>query len=284
MHFETMNIGGRQFDFKHAYVVGILNVTPDSFSDGGQYYDPQKAVEHCLKMIDEGADIIDIGGESTRPGSKPVSVRDEIERVLPIIKRVRKKTDIPISIDTTKAAVAEAAVGEGANLINDVSGLRFDSALARTAAGLRMPIVLMHSRKKPEDMQKEVHYNDLFSEIVDELKQSILIARESGIPMENIIVDPGIGFAKTAGNNIEILSDVSFLAPLGRPIMVGPSRKSFIGIMTGADVENRIGGTAAAVTAAVLGGANFIRVHDVGIMKQAAVIAFSMRQCHTGGN
>jgi dihydropteroate synthase len=279
MMFESMKIGSHTFDFTRPYIVGVLNVTPDSFSDGGRYRDPERAVERGLEMVEEGADIIDIGGESTRPGSRPVSGPEEIERVVPVIARLRREADTPISIDTTKSHVAEAAVEAGASMINDVSGLRSDPALARLAASGSIPIVLMHSRKTPEDMQQDIHYDDLFAEILGELKASVRIACEAGVCMSSIIVDPGIGFAKTAMQNIEILSRLGFLASLGRPVMVGPSRKSFIGAVTGADVGNRAGGTAAAVAAAVMGGASFLRVHDVSMMKQAAAIAFSIREC-----
>ncbi|MFH1435844.1 MAG: dihydropteroate synthase [Pseudomonadota bacterium] len=277
---EPLTVGNRIFDFKRPYIVGILNITPDSFSDGGEHASPEKAASRCLEMVEEGADMIDIGGESTRPSSRSVSAEEELERVLPVIRLIRKKTDIPVSVDTTKASVAEAAVGEGADLVNDISGLRFDPAMARTAARLEVPIVLMHSRKAPSDMQKDVHYDDLFGEVSAELSEAIRAAQDAGVPGSCIIVDPGIGFAKTAQHNVRILGDVGFLASLGKPVMVGPSRKSFIGAYTGAEVHDRLGGTAAAVTAAVLGGAHFLRVHDVKVMKQAAMIAFSMRDCN----
>jgi dihydropteroate synthase len=282
MAVESMTIGDRIFDFKTPYVVGILNITPDSFSDGGRFDSPEKAVEHCMRMVEDGASIVDIGGESTRPGSRPVTAEEEIDRVVPVIGLIRKKSDVPISIDTTKPEVAEAALAEGADMINDVSGLRFAPALARVAAMRGVPIILMHSRKTPDVMQKDVRYEDLFGEILEELKGSIEVALDSGIPRSSIIVDPGIGFAKTAMHNIQVLAKLGFLASLHLPVMVGPSRKSFIGAMTGAEVHDRIGGTAAAVTAAVMGGANFLRVHEVAVMKQAAMIAFSMRECNTG--
>ncbi len=279
MPLEPLKIGSRIFDFKRPYIVGILNVTPDSFSDGGENDSPEKAASRCLRMVEQGADMIDIGGESTRPGSRSVSAEEEIERVLPVIRLIRKKTDIPVSVDTTKAGVAEAAVAEGADLVNDISGLRFDPAMARTAARLEVPIILMHSRKTPSDMQEDVRYEDLFGEISAQLDEAVRAAQDAGVPGSSIIIDPGIGFAKTAEHNARILGNVGFLASLGKPIMVGPSRKSFIGATTGADVHDRLGGTAAAVTAAVLGGAHFLRVHDVTVMKQAAMIAFSIREC-----
>jgi len=284
MSLAPMHIGGVAFDFSRPYIVGILNVTPDSFSDGGSYYDAEKALDRGLAMVEEGADMIDVGGESTRPGSRPVDTEDEKRRVIPVIGLLRRHVRVPISVDTTKAGVAEAALAEGANVINDVSGLRFDPELAAIAARSSVPLILMHSRKTPSDMQEDVHYDDFFGEVLGELKASMAEAVRMGVDESRIIVDPGIGFAKTVEHNLRVLSNLGFLARLGRPVMVGPSRKSFIGRITGAGVEDRMGGTAAAVTAAVMAGANFLRVHDVGIMKQAARIAFSMKRCHTVEN
>jgi dihydropteroate synthase len=284
MALAPMRIGGTSFDFSRPYIVGILNVTPDSFSDGGAYLDAPRALDRALAMVEEGADIIDVGGESTRPGSRPVDADEEKRRVVPVIAMMRRSTPIPISVDTTKAAVAEAALADGANMINDVSCLRFDPGLAAVAARASVPLVLMHSRKTPSDMQEDIRYDDLFGDVLAELKASMAEAVRLGVDESGIIVDPGIGFAKTVEHNLQVLANLGFLARLGRPVMVGPSRKSFIGKLTGDGVENRTGGTAAAVTAAVMAGANFLRVHDVSIMKQAARIAFSMKQCHTGKN
>lgn len=284
MSLAPMQIGGVTFDFSRPYIVGILNVTPDSFSDGGAHFDAEKALDRGLAMVEEGADMIDVGGESTRPGSRPVDAEEEKRRVIPVIGLLRRHLRVPISVDTTKAGVAEAALAEGANVINDVSGLRFDPELAAAAAKASVPLILMHSRKTPTDMQENVHYDDFYGEVRQELKASMNEALRMGVDESAIIVDPGVGFAKTVEHNLRVLSNLEFLAPLGRPIMVGPSRKSFIGKITGADVGDRRGGTAAAVTAAVLAGANFLRVHDVTMMKQAAQIAFSMKQCHTGEN
>jgi dihydropteroate synthase len=283
MHLPPMKIGSRTFDFDRPYIEGILNVTPDSFSDGGRHHDRARAIERGLEMVREGADLLDIGGESTRPGAAPVPAGEELGRVVPVIRGLRRETDIPISIDTTKPEVAQAAVAEGADLINDISGLRFDPSLADLAARLGVPMVLMHSRKTPELMQKEVHYDDLAGEILEELRACIRAAVSRGVAPSSIIVDPGIGFAKTADHNLRVLADLSFLEPLGRPVMVGPSRKSFIGAVTGAGVGGRLGGTAAAVAAAVIGGANFLRVHDVSMMKQAADVAFAMLQARGKG-
>lgn len=282
MTFEPMNIGSRTFDFSRPYIVGIINVTTDSFSGDGMAREPERAVERALEIVEAGADMVDMGGESTRPGAGSVPAREEIDRVVPIIKRLRRHTDVPVSIDTTKPQVAEAAVGEGADLINDVSMLRFGPELAVTAARLEVPLILMHSRKKPADMQEHVHYDDLFGEVRGELKAAMDTAMKNGVERSSIIIDPGIGFAKTVEHNLEIMSNLGFLSVLGRPIMVGPSRKSFIGKITGAGVDDRLGGTAAAVAVSVMEGANFLRVHDVAVVGQAAKIAFSLKECHTG--
>ena len=276
MVFEPMQIGKRSFDFKRPYVVGILNVTPDSFYDGGKYFSVDLAVERGLKMVAEGADIIDVGGESTRPGSKFVSPEEEIRRVVPVIEKLSRQTDVPISIDTTKSIVAREAISSGACMINDISGLRFDPEIAQVAREFGVPLVIMHSRETPEKMQENVHYDNLQKEILEELERSIKIAISYGVSKNSIIVDPGIGFAKTAKQNLEIIWHLDFLSRLQRPILIGPSRKSFIAVITGASAEERIGGTAAAVAIAISKGANFVRVHDVFIMKQVMDVAFAM--------
>jgi len=276
MVFEPMQIGKRSFDFKRPYIVGILNVTPDSFYDGGKYFSVEIAVERGLKMVAEGADIIDVGGESTRPGSKFVSPEEEIQRVVPVIEKLSRQTDVPISIDTTKSIVAREAISAGASIINDISGLRFDPGIAQVAREFGAPLILMHSRKTPESMQQNVHYNNLQKEIVEELEKSIQIAISYGVSRNSIIIDPGIGFAKTAEHNMEIIGHLDFLNRLQRPILIGPSRKSFIAAITGAPAEERLGGTAAAVAIAISKGANFVRVHDVSIMKQVMEVAFAI--------
>jgi dihydropteroate synthase len=277
-------IGSRTFDFARTYVMGILNVTPDSFFDGGAHFEKDRAVEQVERMLAEGADIIDVGGESTRPGSQPVGPEEEKRRVVPIIETIRECSDVPISVDTTKAEVALAAVQAGADLINDISGMRFEPRLARIAADHGLPMVLMHSRHTPETMQRSVHYDDLRAEIVAELEAGIRKASAYGVPRERIIVDPGIGFGKTPGHNLEILATPGFLDELMCPVLVGPSNKSFIAAVTDAPVDQRTGGTAAAVTAAVMGGAHFVRVHDVATMVQVTRVAHAMsRACHGGG-
>jgi len=258
--------------------MGILNVTPDSFFDGGRYADGSSAEAQAMRLVEAGADVLDVGGESTRPGSRPVDGAKEMARVLPVIGAVRKRSDIPISIDTTKSAVARAALDAGADAVNDISGLRFDPGIADLAAERSAPLVLMHSRAVPETMQRNVDYADLFAEILRELEASVDLAVSRGVVRETIIVDPGIGFGKTAGHNLSILASPGFLAPLGLPVLVGPSNKSFIGAVTDAPVEERTGGTAAAITAAVLAGVHMIRVHDVATMRQVASIAEAIRK------
>lgn len=254
-------------------IMGVLNVTPDSFSDGGRYLDPERAVARGLEMIEQGAEMIDVGGESTRPGSRPVDESEELRRVVPVIERLAANEEALISVDTTKPPVARAALEAGAGMINDVSTLRQGDELAETAAAGGAELVVMHSRKRPEDMQDEIRYEDIVREVSQELEEAARRAERAGVPPDRIWIDPGIGFAKTAEHNVELLARIGDLAALGYRVIVGPSRKSFIGRLTGAPVDDRLGGTAAAVTAAVMGGARAVRVHDVGMMKQAAAIA-----------
>jgi len=267
-------------------IMGVLNVTPDSFSDGGHWLDRKAAVEHGLRLVEEGADIIDVGGESTRPGSTGVPEDEELERVLPVVRSLAERCGgVLISVDTTKPRVAREAVAAGAGMINDVSTLRGGDELARIAAECEVDLVIMHSRMTPADMQRDPRYGDLLAEVSGELLEAAGRALRAGVPRERIWLDPGIGFAKTAAQNVELLSRTRELAGLGHPLMVGPSRKSFIGSLTGAPVHDRLGGTAAAVAAAVLGGARAVRVHDVAVMRQAAIVAheLSVRRPNRGG-
>ena len=252
--------------------MGILNTTPDSFFNGGRFDSESAAVERCLCLAEQGSDIIDIGGESTRPGSAPVSVEEEISRTVPVIRRVVEKLRIPISIDTQKAAVARAALEAGASMINDVSALG-DPDMAATAVEYRVPVVLMHMQGTPQTMQERPEYDDVIDDIKSFLNERINYAVRKGIDEKSIIVDPGIGFGKTLGHNLEIFHRLDELLELGRPLLVGPSRKSFIGMITGAGVNDRLFGTAAAVVASILKGADIIRVHDVKEMSEAAAIA-----------
>lgn len=260
--------------------MGILNVTPDSFSDGGLFVDPEKAVAHGLRMVEEGADVVDVGGESTRPGSAPVAAAVEIERVLPIIRALKARADVAVSIDTKKPEVAEAALAAGAEIVNDVSGLRYDPRLAAVAAKAGAALVIMHSRGTPADMQSNpahLEYADVVQDVAAELATAVEVALAAGVSRERIWLDPGIGFAKTAAQNLELIARLAELAAAGYPLLVGPSRKSFIGAITGARAGERTGGTAAAVAIAVLNGARAVRVHDVAVMRQAALIASALR-------
>jgi dihydropteroate synthase len=257
--------------------MGIVNATPDSFSDGGRFLAPDAAVEQALRLAAEGADLVDVGGESTRPGAPPVAADEEIRRVVPVIERLRARgLAVPISVDTTKAAVARAALAAGADLVNDVSGLA-DPELGRVVAEARVPAVLMHTRGTPADMQSRAIYADVTAEIAAELRAVLDRAVAAGIDPDVVILDPGVGFAKTAEQNLELLARIGELHALGRPLLVGPSRKSFIGKLTGAPVEDRLPGTVAAVTACVLAGVELLRVHDVGACRQAAVVAAALR-------
>ncbi len=255
---------------KRTYVMGILNVTPDSFSDGGKFISVKDAVAQADRMIKDGADIIDIGGESTRPGAKKVSEQEEIKRTIPVIKELKKR-NIIISIDTRKSGVAYAAIKAGANIINDISGLKFDKNMAKTAANLKVPVIIMHMRGNPENMQKNTQYSDIIADIMAELDKSIKIAQNAGI--EKIIIDPGFGFSKTPEQNLEILKRLKEFKSLGLPILIGTSRKSTIGHVLGLPPAKRLEGTIATVVVAILAGADIIRVHDVLEMKRAAKMA-----------
>jgi dihydropteroate synthase len=249
--------------------MGVLNLTPDSFSDGGLDRSPEESVARGLALFEAGADIVDVGGESTRPGGAArVSAEEELRRVVPVIRGLRERGGGPISIDTTKAEVARAALDAGADLVNDVSGLRFDPALARVAAASRVPVVIMHLRGDFEGMHREPSYHDVMGEVVSELKGALRRGVEAGLEEEQAIVDPGIGFAKAADHSLEVLRRLPELEALGRPVMVGPSRKSFIGKVLDLPVGERLIGTAAAVAASVFGGAHLVRVHDVREMVQ----------------
>jgi len=262
---------------KRTLLMGILNVTPDSFSDGGLFFDKEKAVAHGLRMVEEGADIIDIGGESTRPGSKPLELEEELRRVIPVIESLAKEIDVPISIDTYKSGVAQRAIEAGAEIINDISGLHFDPGLAQVAAKEDVPIVLMHIRGIPETMQKNVHYDSLFSEILHYLKESIQMAESAGLDPQRIIIDPGIGFGKTVEDSLLIIKNLYEFRVLGKPILLGTSRKSFIGKILSAEAGDRLEGTLSSIAIGVLNGAHIIRSHDVLQAKKAIAVADAIR-------
>ncbi|HET6923271.1 MAG TPA: dihydropteroate synthase [Anaeromyxobacteraceae bacterium] len=277
MTWPPLRIGSRVFAPPGPYLMGVLNVTPDSFSDGGRFLDPAAAVDRALQLAGEGADLLDVGGESARPGARPVPAEEERRRVVPVLERLAALGfAAPISVDTSKAEVARAALAAGAALVNDVSSLA-DPEMARVVAGAGVPVVLMHMRGTPADMQSRARYRDVVGEVKAELAAALARAAAAGVSPERTILDPGIGFAKDAGHSVRILARLVDLAALGRPLLVGPSRKSFVGQVTGAPVEERLPGTLAAVTAAVLGGATFLRVHDVAAARQAARVAAAIR-------
>ncbi|HEX4543653.1 MAG TPA: dihydropteroate synthase [Candidatus Acidoferrum sp.] len=259
-------------------VMGVLNVTPDSFSDGGKFLDAGSAIEHALVMERAGADLLDIGGESTRPGSSATPAKEELARILPVLQGLRSMLKIPISIDTQKFEVAEAALDAGAEIINDISGLKSDPRLAELAARRRVPLILMHMRGEPRTMQKAAFARDVIKDVAQGLKKSLAIARKAGVAKSQIILDPGIGFGKNFAQNYELLEKLPQLAKLGYPLLVGTSRKGFLGATLAHDgkpapPEERIWGTAATVTASVLNGAHIVRVHDVPEMVQVARVA-----------
>lgn len=259
------------------HIMGILNVTPDSFSDGGKFFRFEDAVDQGMRMAEEGADIIDVGGESTRPGSDPLPLEEELSRVIPVIDSLSKKTDVPVSIDTYKSEVARRALDAGAQAINDISALRFDPKMRKVAAESKVPIVLMHIKGTPKNMQKDPSYENVIGEITGYLKESIGMAQDAGIAKEKIIIDPGIGFGKRVQDNLNILKNLQEFSILGCPIMIGCSRKSFIGRILNLPTEERLEGSLAALTVAVINGANMVRVHDVKESKRVVELVDAIR-------
>ncbi len=259
-------------------IMGILNVTPDSFFDGGRYMDLDIAVKKAVEMEEDGADIIDIGGESTRPGADTVLLEEELARVIPVVKELSKaKLKAPISVDTTKAEVARQAVEEGAEIINDVSAFGFDPLMAEVAAHYKTPVVLMHMRGRPENMQYNTHYNDIFLEMYGYFLDRINYAVETGVKRESIAIDPGIGFGKDFHDNLALIKGISRFGTLGRPVVLGVSRKSFIGHVLGLSEKERIEGTAAAVAVGAWEGSHIMRVHDVKEMKRVAAMVDAIK-------
>lgn len=255
-------------------IMGIINATPDSFSDGGRFPTAEAAVEEGLRMVEDGADMIDIGGESSRPGSDPIPEEEELRRVIPILRGLAGRISVPLSIDTMKAAVARAAITEGAEIVNDISSMNNDVQMPDVVAEAGAAVVLMHMRGVPKTMQTgDLTYRSLCGEVISFLKERIAAAAKRGIAPAQIMVDPGLGFGKTAMDNVRLITHLRELTLLGRPIVAGPSRKSFIGQVTGGGPQERIEGTAAAVTAAILNGSRVIRVHDVKTMKKVAAMA-----------
>jgi len=266
---------------KRTLVMGVLNVTPDSFSDGGNFFAPNCAAAQALAMQRDGADIIDIGAESTRPGSLGISAAEELRRLLPVLEALRGKLKIPISVDTQKAAVAKVALGAGAEIVNDISGLRSDPELARVAARHGAPIILMHMRGTPRRMQQGPFARDVMKDVLGGLRRSIAAARKRGVPKSQIVIDPGIGFGKSFSQNYELLAKLPELGNLGCSLLVGTSRKGFLGATLAkngksAPIEERVWGTAATVAASILNGAHIVRVHDVAEMVQVARVTDSI--------
>lgn len=259
--------------------MGILNVTPDSFSDGGRYLDPARAEQQALKLQDEGAHFIDIGGESTRPGSKPVGAREEIRRILPVLKRLSKKIKIPLSVDTYKYDVAAAALDEGAVIVNDITALSGDRRMAKLVARHGASVVLMHMQNLPATMQNNPQYGEVTKEIVAYLKKAVKVALDAGILKNRIAVDPGFGFGKTQEHNLRILCELREFAGLKLPVLVGLSRKSFIGQLSGAPAEKRLPGSLGAAAVAIQQGAHILRVHDVAAHRQLAAIIDRAQVC-----
>jgi dihydropteroate synthase len=256
--------------------MGVLNVTPDSFSDGGSFVEPAAAADRAFGMLEEGADIVDVGGESTRPGASPVTAEEEWSRVGPVLERLID-FPVPISIDTTKSEIAHRAVDHGAAIINDVSGLRFDAQLGSLAAERRAGLVLMHMRGTPRTMQDDVEYSDLIADVRAGLASSLELALEAGCETHQIVLDPGLGFGKSAEGTLALLNRLPELGSLGRPILVGPSRKAFIGRLLDASPEYRVEGTIAACVVALIRGARIFRVHDVAAVRKALTVADAIR-------
>lgn len=270
---RTIRIAGRTL------VMGVINMTPDSFSDGGAIASAEAGLRQAVRLIGEGADILDVGGESSRPGANPVPVKEELRRVIPLIRRITRETDVPVSVDTVKSEVARRAVDAGAEIVNDITALRGDRRMARVTAEARVPVILMHMRGTPRTMQKgDLTYRSLLGEILRFLSNRIEQASAAGVSRDRIVVDPGIGFGKSVEDNLRLLRHLGEFRALGRPVCVGVSRKHFTGKITGvAKPQERLEGTAAAVTAAILNGADIVRVHDVAGMKRVAAMADALR-------
>jgi dihydropteroate synthase len=270
------NFGKIQYDLSaRTYIMGILNVTPDSFSDGGRFLDHEEAVKHGERLAVEGADFLDIGGESTRPGSETVTADEEIRRVVPVIEELSKRIKIPISVDTYKSKTADAALRAGAVIVNDISAMTFDKDMALVAAGHKASVVLMHIKGTPKTMQENPVYTDVTEEVKQFLRERIEASERAGI--EQIFVDPGIGFGKRYEHNVQLIRDLGSLAELNYPVLAGLSRKSFIGTILNLPPGERLEGTSAAVAAAIANGANVVRVHDVREMKRVAMVSDALK-------
>ena len=258
---------------QRTWIMGVINVTPDSFSDGGLYFEEERAVERGMELEAEGADIIDVGGESTKPGSEPIAAEQELKRIIPVISALRKRTSSLISVDTTKSEVAQAALDEGADIINDISSFRFDSKMLPLAAQKQVPVVLMHMKGIPKTMQDNPRYEDVVLEVKAFFKEKIQAAQEHGINKEKIIIDPGIGFGKGLKDNLVLINRLQTFEELGCPLLVGVSRKSFIGKILNSPAAERLEGTIASALLSIINGAHILRVHDVAAVKRAVLVA-----------
>jgi len=279
MDMNTLDCAGRSLDLSGPCVMGVLNITPDSFSDGGDFFGADRALRRAERMVEEGADILDIGGESTRPGAAPVSVREEIDRVVPVIEALAPRISVPISIDTSKPEVMRAAVNAGAGMVNDVRALREPGAL-ETAVEVGVPVCLMHMQGEPRTMQTAPVYRDVVFEVRDFLRRRIQVCVSAGMAPERVLVDPGFGFGKTLAHNLALLAELAELCLLGPPVLVGLSRKSMIGTLTGRPVTERLAGSLAAAVLAVAQGARLVRVHDVATTVDALRVAWAV--CDSG--
>jgi dihydropteroate synthase len=273
-----LHLKGQCLALDRPLLMGIVNVTPDSFFDGGRFCDPQRAVEHAIRLVDEGAELLDIGAESTRPGALPVDEQEERRRLIPVVAAVSKAVSIPISVDTSKAEVARAAIDAGAAMINDVTALRGDGTMVNVLAETGAGVVLMHMQGTPQTMQQAPHYDDVVGEVLQFLAERAAFAIDHGVAEHGIVVDPGIGFGKTLWHNLDLLAHLQTFVQLGFPLLVGPSRKGFIGQLTHQSVEARAWGTAAVVALSVQQGAKILRVHDVASMKDVAGVAVAITQ------
>jgi len=274
----SLRLGERVLELgERTAIMGIVNVTPDSFSDGGSFLDPAAAIAHGLRLADEGADILDVGGESTRPGAEAVTEEEEVRRVAPVVRELAARSGVPVSIDTSKAAVAEAALAAGATIVNDVTALRLDPRLGEVVARAGAALVVMHMQGTPRTMQQAPHYDDLLGEVIAALAAGIGRAAAAGVAPERILVDPGIGFGKSLEHNLALLDRLGELAVLGRAILVGPSRKAFIGRLLDLPADERVEGTIAACCCASDRGAHVVRVHDVGPVRRALRVADAIR-------
>ena len=272
--FAPIEIGSLKWDFSRTLVMGVVNVTPDSFFDGGTYLDASTAVDHALELAEAGADVVDVGGESTRPGSERISAEEELARIIPVVEGIASRCQTPISVDTYKASVAIEAVQAGASMINDVSGMELDPEMVMAIKHSGAVAVLGHLRGSPESMQEDISFADVVAEVGDELRQRVRRAIFAGVAPQRLWVDPGIGFGKSAAQSLELMRETSRLRDdVGCPMLVGPSRKSFIGAVTGQPAQDRLMGTCAAVAAVVMAGADAVRVHDVDQLRPAIQVA-----------